>query len=213
MTAAEGVPYPCLKCATDKAIAAALLIVVSPVGFCAVAGMAVDMLCVPDDRGPFLYSERRISRGREFELLKLRTVRVESLTRLDPDGYARLLEADPRNLTVAGRFLKRWYLDELPQLVNILRGDISLVGPRPWPIAMVKEQARSGHNYRNLIQAGWTGPAQITKGSDDRVSYQERDLDYVDACRNLPAPRLLILDLKILAQTIRVLLRGKGLQY
>jgi lipopolysaccharide/colanic/teichoic acid biosynthesis glycosyltransferase len=191
--AGEAVPYPCLKSATDKAVAATLLVLASPVALCAVAGMAVDMLCVPADRGPFLYRERRISRGREFELLKLRVVRAELLTTLDADGYARLLEAEPANLTLAGRFLKRWYLDELPQLLNIVRGDISLVGPRPWPVAMVKDQIASGHSYRTLIQAGWTGLAQITKGTDDRVSYQELDLAYIEACRTLPPRRLLIL--------------------
>jgi lipopolysaccharide/colanic/teichoic acid biosynthesis glycosyltransferase len=211
--ASEAVPYPRLKSATDKAVAATMLVLVSPVVLGAVAGMAIDMLCVPGDRGPFLYRERRVSRGREFELLKLRTVRVESLTTLDADGYARLLEADQTNLTWAGRFLKRWYLDELPQLLNIVRGDMSLVGPRPWPVAMVRDQIASGHDYRTLVQAGWTGPAQITKGSEDRVNYQELDLAYIDACRTLPPRRLLTLDLRILSQTARVMLRGQGLQY
>ncbi len=213
VVAGEAVPYPCLKSVADKAFATALLVLASPVAVCTVAGMALDMLCVPADRGPFLYRERRISRGREFELLKLRVVRVESLTTLDADGYVRLLEADRHNLTVAGRFIKRWYLDELPQLLNIVRGDMSLVGPRPWPVAMVKDQLASGQNYRTLIQAGWTGPAQISKGSEDPVSYQQLDLAYVDACRNLPPRRLLALDLKILAQTALVLLRGQGLRY
>jgi lipopolysaccharide/colanic/teichoic acid biosynthesis glycosyltransferase len=211
--AAEDIPYPCLKGATDKAVAATMLMLASPVALCAVAGMALDMLCFPADRGPFLYRERRISRGREFELLKLRVVRVESLTTLDAEGYVRMIEGDGANLTVAGRFLKRWYLDELPQLFNIVRGDMSLVGPRPWPVAMVRDQVASGQSYRALVQAGWTGPAQIAKGSEDRVSYQELDLAYVDACRTLPPRRLLILDMKILAQTVRVLLRGQGLQY
>src|SRR5438105_6114837 len=142
--------------------------------------MAIDMLLVPRDRGPFLYRERRISRGREFGLLKFRTLRVEVLAALPADGYVRLAEADTGNLTRAGRLLKRWYLDELPQLVNILRGDLSLVGPRPWPVAMVREQVAEGHDYRNFVQAGWTGPAQVTKGMPDPVGYAALDLAYVE---------------------------------
>ena len=171
------------------------------------------MLLVPRDRGPLLYRERRISRGREFDLLKLRTLRADVLDRLGADDYARLPEADPANLTRAGRLLKRWYLDELPQLVNILRGDLSLVGPRPWPVAMVREQVADGLDYRNHIQAGWTGPAQITKGTDDPVSYAELDLEYVELCRTMSAARLVGYDLGILVRTTGVIVRGQGLRF
>jgi lipopolysaccharide/colanic/teichoic acid biosynthesis glycosyltransferase len=190
-----------------------LLVLASPVGLVAAAVLAVDMALVPRDRGPFLYRERRVSRGRQFDLLKFRTLRVDILARLGPDDYVRVPEADLANLTQAGRFLKRWYLDELPQLVNILRGDMSLVGPRPWPVPMVEEQAKAGFDYRYLIQAGWTGPAQATKGAAEPRGYAELDLGYVQACRSWSALRLFRYDLGILLQTVRVLARGQGLRY
>jgi lipopolysaccharide/colanic/teichoic acid biosynthesis glycosyltransferase len=190
-----------------------LLLLSSPVALVASAAMAIDMLLVPRDRGPFLYRERRISRGREFDLLKLRMLRADVLAGLGADDYVRLPEADPANLTRAGRLLKRWYLDELPQLVNILRGDLSLVGPRPWPVAMVREQIAEGHDYRNLVQAGWTGPAQVTKGTSDPVGYAALDLAYVEACRTWTAPRIVRYDLGILLRTAQVILRGQGLRY
>ena len=198
---------------TDKALSALLLLLASPLVLVVYAGMAIDMLLVPRDRGPFLYRERRISLGREFGLLKFRTLRTDVLASLAADGYVRLAEADTANLTRAGRVLKRWYLDELPQLVNVLRGDISLVGPRAWPVAMVREQVAGGHDYRNLVQAGWTGPAQVTKGAPDPVSYAEIDLAYVEACRNWSAWRLVRHDLGILVQTLGVILRGQGLRF
>jgi len=175
--------------------------------------MAIDMLLVRRDRGPFVYREARISRGREFELLKLRTLRADVVAGLGPEPHARPFEADETNLTQAGRLLKRWYLDELPQLVNILRGDMSLVGPRPWPVAMAREQIASGLDYRNLVQAGWTGPAQVTKGSDDPVSYVELDLAYVEACRTWSATKLVRYDLGLLVRTAGVVLRGEGLRF
>jgi lipopolysaccharide/colanic/teichoic acid biosynthesis glycosyltransferase len=198
---------------TDKALSALLLLLSSPVALLAYAAMAIDMLLVSRDRGPFLYRERRVSRGREFDLLKLRMLREDVLAGLAADDYVRLPEADQANLTRAGRLLKRWYLDELPQLVNILRGDLSLVGPRPWPVAMVRDQVAEGHDYRTLVQAGWTGPAQVTKGTSDPVSHAALDLAYVEACRTWTAPRLVRYDLGILLRTVAVIVRGQGLRY
>jgi len=194
-------------------LAALLLLAATPVLLVASVAMAVDGLLVPRDRGPFLYRERRVSRGREFDLLKLRTLRADVLAGLAPDEYVRLLEADEANLTRAGRLLKRWYLDELPQLVNILRGDMSLVGPRPWPVVMVREQVAAGLDYRNHVQAGWTGPAQVTKGSDDPVNYVELDLGYVEACRAWSPAKLFRHDLGLLLRTAGVVLHGQGLRF
>jgi lipopolysaccharide/colanic/teichoic acid biosynthesis glycosyltransferase len=198
---------------TDKTLAALLLLASSPVFLVSLAAIAVDVLLVPRDRGPFLYREPRVSRGREFDLLKLRTLRTDVLDVLGPDDYVRIAEAEPGNLTRAGRTLKRFYLDELPQLFNILRGDMSLVGPRPWPPAMVREQVAAGQDYRNHVQAGWTGPAQVTKGGPDPVSYAELDLVYVEACRTWAAARLVRYDLGILVRTVGVVVRGQGLQF
>src|SRR5207237_4469815 len=126
--------------------------------------------------------EERVSAGKTFDLLKFRTLRADVLA--TASGHAGPLEHEPENLTWVGRrLLKPWYLDEIPQLFNVLRGDISLVGPRPWPRALVERQVAEGHDYRNRIIAGLTGPAQVTKGSDQR--YADLDLPYVDKCATL----------------------------
>ena len=151
--------------------------------------MGLDMLVRPRDRGPWLYRERRISRGREFELLKFRTLRRDVLAA----AWARsrthaCYEADEANLTWAGRrLLKPWYLDELPQLWNVIRGDMSLVGPRPWPPSMVANQVAKGLTYRNEFVAGWTGPAQVQKGAIESAGYAELDVAYVEICRGAGA--------------------------
>jgi lipopolysaccharide/colanic/teichoic acid biosynthesis glycosyltransferase len=217
MSSEDGQPvsYPVLKCATDKVVAAALILILAPVFFVVFTALALDMLLVARDRGSWLYRERRISRGREFDLLKFRTLREDVLAEMRRRrGYARSQEADPSNLTWAGRhLLKRWYLDELPQFVNVLRGQMSLVGPRPWPVSMVREQVAEGLDYRNLIRAGLTGPAQVSKGVPDPVSYARLDLAYVEACRTESSGRLLRSDLAILHQALRVIVRGQGLNY
>jgi lipopolysaccharide/colanic/teichoic acid biosynthesis glycosyltransferase len=197
----------------DLACAALLLLLLTPVLLVVLSALALDMLLVRRDRGGFLYREPRISRGRVFSLLKFRTLRTDMLAEMRTQGsHARLYEADPRNLTWAGRrVLKPWYLDELPQLVNVLRGDISLVGPRPWPPEMVERQLAEGLTYRNEVRAGLTGPAQVTKGSGLR--FADLDLRYVEKVRSLRGFALVRYDLRILWATVRVIVRGEGLSY
>lgn len=178
----------------------------------ACALIALDALVVPRDRGGLLYRERRVSRGREFDLLKLRVLRRDAIGEaLRVYGQVRPAEADPENLTAAGRLLKRFYLDELPQLWNVLRGDMSLVGPRPWPAAMVRDQERQGLGYRAVVQAGWTGPAQVRKGVPG-VRFADLDLAYVEACRTWGVWRLIRYDVGILLETARLVVRGEGLR-
>ncbi len=211
----DAVPYPLLKQSLDRSLAACLLVVTLPVSLAAIAAIVGDMLVCRRDRGPLIYRERRISRGREFDLFKFRTLRTDAIaTQAGSEPHARALEADPANLSWAGRHvLKPWYLDELPQLLNILRGELSLVGPRPWPPSMVRAQAAEGLDYRNLVMAGWTGPAQIHKDLTEPHAAVPLDLAYVDACRTSSRALLVRHDLGILWETLKVLARGEGLRY
>ncbi|MDQ3380577.1 MAG: sugar transferase [Actinomycetota bacterium] len=211
----SAVPYPFSKKVADKGISGSLVILFAPVFAVAYVAIGLDRLLVRSDRGPWLYRERRVSRGREFDLLKFRTLRQTALERQqDGEAHARLLESDPENLTWAGqRILKPWYLDELPQLFNILRGDMSLVGPRPWPPSMVQTQLQAGLDYRNHVMPGWTGPVQVQKGIVEPGGYTKLDLAYVDACRSWSSLRLARQDLRILWLTVKVLVRGEGLTY
>lgn len=207
--------YPASKRVLDKGIAFTLVLGLLPVFAGVVGAMGVGMLAKRRDRGPFLYREPRISRGREFELLKFRTLRRDVLKQAtDVESHARLLEGDEANLTWAGRrILKPWYLDELPQLFNVLRGDMSLVGPRPWPPSMVASQVAKGLDYRKEIVAGWTGPAQVQKGVTEPAGYAALDLAYVEECRKRRGLSLALLDLGILWQTVSVMAKGEGLRY
>ena len=215
MAPVEPVPVRISKRALDVVLASLLLVLLSPVFLFALLVLALDKLFVRADRGGWLYRERRISRGRTFDLLKFRVLREQVLDELrgTKGAYARTYERDDSNLTRAGRVLKRMYFDELPQLLNVLRGDMSLVGPRPWPVAMVEKQVAQGYVYRNHVLAGWTGPAQVSKDSPLRSQATEFDLEYVEACRTLGAARLLRYDLKLLASSVATMLRGRGLKY
>ena len=150
------VPYPLAKLVFDRVIAAILVFSAIPVLLVAVLLMGLDMLFVRRDRGPWFYRERRISRGREFDVLKFRVLRTSALADLagNPGSYARQYEQDTSNLTWAGSIIKRIYADELPQLFSVLGGQLSLVGPRPWPVSMVEKQVADGYDYRLRTTAG-----------------------------------------------------------
>ena len=201
---------PIPKRLLDLLVSGALLVVFLPVLLVVLVAFALDVLLSPRDRGSLFYREARISRGRTFGLLKFRTLRSDVLER--SAGHARLLETDAANLTWIGRrLLKPWYVDELPQLWNVVRGDISLVGPRPWPPELVERQRAEGLTYRDELTAGLTGTAQITKGSGQR--YADLDLAYAERFRSLGSWALVRYDLQILVRTIGVIARGEGLSY
>ena len=202
----DGVPsrliaYPLSKRILDKLVASVLIVAVAPLFLVATVAAALA------SKGRPFRCECRVSRGRTFELLKFRTVR------LGLAGELRLLERDPVNLTWAGRWLlKPWYLDEMPQLLNVLRGDMSIVGPRAWPPDMVDQQVATGLDYRLRIMAGLTGPAQATKGMGES-RYVDLDLFYVEKCKTLRGWALVRYDLGVIARSLRVLARREGLTY
>jgi len=201
---------PPAKRMLDIAGASALLLLSLPVVAVVVVAFACDASLQARDRGGLLYREPRVSRGRTFGLLKFRTLRADVLAHAG--GHARLLEAEPANLTWLGRrILKPWYLDELPQLWNVLRGDISLVGPRPWPPQLVEQQRAEGLTYRDEVPAGLTGLAQLSKGSAQL--YADLDLEYVERVGALGSWALVRYDAEILVRTIKVMARGEGLSY
>lgn len=196
------------KRALDVAVSGSLLVLLAPVWAAVLGAVGLDMLRCPRDRGPLFYRESRVSGGRSFRLLKFRTLRRDVLA--VAAGHVRPYESDVANLTWAGRrVLKPVYLDELPQLVNVLRGDMSLVGPRPWPKELVERQVARGVDYRLRVPAGWTGAAQVSKGLD--AQFEQLDLDYVALLENGSAREVVRRDLGLLGSTVRTMLRGEGL--
>jgi lipopolysaccharide/colanic/teichoic acid biosynthesis glycosyltransferase len=181
--------------ALDAALAAALLAITSPL--LALAALAIRL----ESRGPVFYRQLRVGRhGEPFQLWKLRTM-VPGAEAMGAGIY--VLEGDAR-ITRVGRLLRRFSLDELPNLVNVLRGEMAIVGPRP----TVQEQVDryTDRQRRRLeVKPGITGWAQINGRTS--LPWPERielDVWYVEH-------RSMRLDLRILARTARMLATGHGL--
>jgi lipopolysaccharide/colanic/teichoic acid biosynthesis glycosyltransferase len=164
--------------------------------------LALAMLAVRiESPGPALYSQRRAGRdGRPFEVLKLRTM-VDGAEHI---GAGLAVNADDPRVTRVGAFLRRTSLDELPNLVNVLRGEMSLIGPRPTlpvQVAQYTERQRG----RLAIKPGITGWAQVNgRASLPWAERIELDLYYIEH-------RSLGLDLRILGRTLAMVLGGSGL--
>lgn len=191
------------KRAIDLLGAALLLLLLAPVLL--VAAIAVKA----DSPGPVLFRQRRTGRrGREFRVLKLRTMHVGSEKRRaalagrnEADGHLFKIREDPR-LTAVGRGLRRYSLDELPQLANVLLGQMSLVGPRPLP---AEDSAFTGDARRRLlVRPGITGLWQVSGRSN--LAWEDAlrlDLEYVDNWS-------IRLDMTLLLRTLPAVLRGDG---
>jgi lipopolysaccharide/colanic/teichoic acid biosynthesis glycosyltransferase len=179
----------------DLVVSAVLLVLCSPVLLAAIVAIRVT------SRGPAIYRQRRSGRyGEQFDMLKLRTM-VDGAEHI---GAGLAVNANDSRITRVGALLRRTSLDELPNLINVLRGEMTLVGPRPTLPAQVAQYTARQHG-RLSVKPGITGWAQINGRA--ALPWSERielDLYYVEH-------RSLLLDLKILLRTPTLVLGGGGL--
>jgi len=197
-------PRQVMKDLVDRVVAGVALLLLSPL-------MLVLAICVRlSDRGPALFKQTRVGKnGRSFKIYKFRTMVVDAERRLaelremnEFDGVLFKMRRDPR-VTPVGARLRKWSLDELPQLFNVLLGEMSLVGPRP---PLPDEAALYADHVRRrlVVKPGLTGLWQVSGRSD--LTWEESvrlDLRYVENWS-------LALDLQILWKTVFVLIRGRG---
>ena len=184
----------------DLAAAAGLLVLLSPL-------LALTALLIKlDSKGPVLYRQQRIGRnGTPFEILKFRSMSVDA----EKDGIAAWASKDDCRVTRVGRIIRRLRIDEIPQAINVIRGDMSFVGPRPERPEFVRLLEREIPNYhlRHVVRPGITGWAQVkyeygASVEDARIKMQY-DMHYIEHFS-------LWRDFLILIMTVRVALFGIG---
>lgn len=195
--------YVRAKRAVDLAFAIAGLVVLLPL--MAVA-MIINPICNP---GPLIYRQQRVGRdGEEFVIYKLRTMTPQRGIEESVDRSAWTESDDPR-ITAFGGLLRRSHLDELPQVLNILRGDLSLVGPRPEQPGYVAELSDkiAFYDVRHIVRPGLTGWAQVKQGyaADQADAFEKLQYDFYYLRRQGFA-----LDAKIIRRTARRVTQGAG---
>jgi exopolysaccharide biosynthesis polyprenyl glycosylphosphotransferase len=201
----RGDPRSRLKRGADVVLASLVLALVSPI--LAIAAAAIKL----SDGGPSLFVQERYGLNkRRFWMYKLRTMVMDAESRQgalesqnEASGPVFKIRDDPR-VTPVGRILRRLSIDELPQLINVIRGDMSLVGPRPLPTRDVSRFSEPSLMRRFSVQPGITGLWQVSGRSELHFEdWVELDLKYIDEWS-------LALDLRILLQTLPTVLRGTG---
>ena len=189
------------KRAMDLSLTAVLI----PIAIIILAPFVIALLITAP--GPILFRQMRYGYGKQrFEIFKLRTMTVDE----NGDAFRQVVEGDTR-ITKVGAILRRTSLDELPQLLNVIRGDMSLVGPRPHPTKLDDVYAPQIAQYedRFLVRPGVTGLAQVrghrgpTPSTEVMAARIDSDLEYA-------ATASLWLDIKIMLRTAQVLLRQKN---
>lgn len=209
----ESIHVPCgvLKTAFDKTAALAGLILLSPVYAIIVVLIKLEGFFDSEAGGSAFYHQIRVSEGRPFSFYKFRITseRIHKEKDQRRDRF-KSLERDG-NCTRVGRVLKKFYLDELPQLWNILVGDMSFVGPRPFPVDDYKEDLKRGDMRKKVVRAGLTGVVQMNKGVDTGKTDVDMDLEYIKRCRRAGVLGRLFYESGILFRTLQTVLEGKGL--
>jgi sugar transferase (PEP-CTERM system associated) len=198
----QGAVRTFVKRVFDLAVASLLLVLALPV-------MMVTALLIAVESGfPIVYRQERVGRaGRVFQLAKFRSMRADA----EADGKPRWAASNDDRITGVGRFIRKYRIDELPQLVNVLKGDMSLVGPRPERPFFVDQLTQNIPFYaaRHSVKPGLTGWAQVRyhygATLDDAAKKLQFVLYYV---KN----HSLFLDLVVLFETVVVVVTGKGAQ-
>lgn len=197
----------------DKLAAGLLLLAASPILLLLKIAYVIEGILIPANKGPMFFSYNAVSGGKVFPKYKIRLIKTSFI---EPEGAKRgdwiaySAEWSPESRTHVGGFVKKFYLDELPQFYNILRGDMSVVGPRPLSVLHYERDLAQGNVTRFLIKGGLLGLGHINKGTPE-MGKPVYEYEYIDRYIKLSPLGLLWLDLSIIFKGIKVILQGKGL--
>jgi len=201
------------KVVFDKVVAALLLLAAAPILLLLKIAYVIEGWLISDNKGPMFFSYNAVSAGKVFRKYKIRLIKMKYIDQEGAkrgDWHAYSAEWTPESRTHVGRFVKRFYLDELPQLYNILRGDMSIVGPRPLAVHHYERDRKQGNMTRFLVKGGLLGLGHVMKGTPE-MGNPVYEYEYIDKYLGLSAIGLLWLDLIIIGRGIKVIFQGKGL--
>ena len=196
----------------DKCLSLFLILISFPVLIFLKLAFIIEGIIIPENKGPMLFFYWGISGGKKIKKWKIRLIKTKFI---DPDGAARnewqafSAEWTPESRTVVGGFVKKWYLDEIPQFWSVFIGDMSIVGPRPLSVMHYERDKEQGNVTRFLLKGGLLGLGHINKGTEE-MGNSLYEYQYIDEYLKRSSFGLMKLDLWIIYKGIQVILRGGG---
>ena len=196
----------------DKLVAFVLLTLSLPILLLLKIAYVIEGLLIPDNAGPMFFYYWGVSAGKQIPKYKIRLIKQRYI---EPEGAKRhdwiafSAEWTPDSRTYVGEFVKKYYLDELPQFWSVLKGDMSIVGPRPISVLHYERDKAQGNVTRSLLKGGLLGLGHINKGTSE-MGNPIYEYEYVDEYIKRSSFGLLLLDLWIIWKGILVIVKGGG---
>lgn len=196
----------------DKIISIILIFLTLPLLIFLKFAYIVEGLLIPENKGPMLFYYWAVSGGKKIKKWKLRVIKtsfIDSELASKNEWLAFSAEWNDQSRTYVGSFVKKWYLDEIPQFWSVFIGDISIVGPRTLSEIHYKRDREQGNVARSLIKGGMLGLGHINKGTSE-MGNSTYEYEYIDEYINRSEMGIIKLDLWIIWKGVRLMLKGGG---
>lgn len=196
----------------DKLVAFTMLLISAPILILLKIAFIIEGIIIPENKGAMFFYYNAVSAGKIIPKYKIRLIKQKYI---DHEGAKRhdwiafSAEWTPESRTHVGQFVKKFYLDELPQFLSVLKGDMSIVGPRPLSVMHYERDKAQGNVTRFLLKGGLLGLGHINKGTAE-MGKPEYEYEYVDQYLKRSSIGLLMLDLWIIWKGMLVILKGGG---
>jgi len=204
------IPFP--KLVFDKLVASFVLLICLPIILFLYVFNFFEGLIIPENKGPLFFYYNGVSQGKVFKKWKIRIIKekyIDKELQAMGDWHAFKNEWKPESRTKLGKFVKKFYLDEIPQFFSVLNGNMSIVGPRPLAIHHYERDLEQGNVARKLIRGGLLGYGHVRKGTPE-FGNSMYEYEYVYRYLHYPPFKLLALDIYIIWKGVILMLKGGG---
>jgi lipopolysaccharide/colanic/teichoic acid biosynthesis glycosyltransferase len=205
-------PPRIFKTAFDKLVALTFLLISAPILIALKFAYLIEGWLIPENSGPMFFFYWSVSAGKKIRKYKIRLIKqkyIDPIGAKKNDWIAFSAEWNADSRTYVGGFVKKFYLDELPQFWSVLKGDMSIVGPRPISVMHYERDRAQGNVSRSLLRGGLLGLGHINKGTSE-MGNPVYEYEYIDQYLKRSSLGLLLLDLWIIWKGINVIVRGEG---